>query len=299
MSSILCDKEGYIELNGIVHWYRIAGAANATTPMVILHGGPGGNVYNFERTIGPKLESYSAVIYYKQRGCGRSESPKDSDDYSIPALVFDLERLRLVLGLDKMTLLGFSFGGELALEYSLAYPQNVDKLILQAPSIGIGRNERQSCVQLYGFQTLARYELLDKIREIINEPKPADERLANVWDIVKTETVDRFLFHDPEMAVVNRRMWEESNLVNTGLMYKALARQPVDIPLLDRIHAILVPALVMVGLYDRNVGVEICRDVAAAMPGGELVILEHSAHFLDIEETDKYAEIVERFLFEQ
>ncbi len=298
MSSILRDKEGHIEVNGIAHWYRIAGATNATTPMVIVHGGPGGNLYNFERTIGPKLEAYTPVIYYEQRGCGRSDSPKNPDDYSIPTLVSDLEMLRQGLGLDKIILLGFSFGGELALEYALANPQNVYKLILQAPSIGIGRNERQSCVQLYGFQAVARDEFAHKIKEIINEPEPADERLEKVWNIVNTETVDRFLFHNSKMSSINRRLWEESGLINTSLMHKALANQPMDAPLLERIHAIPAPAVVMVGLYDRNVGIEICRDVTMEIPRARLVIFEHSAHFPDIEETDKYAEVVQRFLFE-
>ena len=292
------DEESRIEINGISHWYRIAGAANGTIPIVIVHGGPGGNLYNFERTIGPKLESYAPVIYYEQRGCGRSDSPKNSNDYSISTLVSDLEMLRQGLGLDKIILLGFSFGGELALEYALAYPQSVYKLILQAPSIGIGRNERQACVQLYGFQTVASDEFADKIKQIINEPEPADDRLEKVWNVVDTETVDRFLFHNRKMASLNRRLWDESGLINTGLMHRALANQPADVPLLERIHRIPTPTLVMVGLYDRNIGIEICRDVSMGIAKAKLVIFEHSAHFPDIEETEKYADVVQRFLFE-
>jgi proline iminopeptidase len=296
LSPILHDKEGRIEINGIAHWYRIAGAVHATTSMIIVHGGPGGNVFNFERTIGPKIVAFASVIYYEQRGCGRSDSPKDPDDYSIPTLVTDLEMLRQSLRLDKIILLGFSFGGELALEYTLAYPQNVYNLIWQAPSIG--GIERQACVQLYGFRAVAENEMAHRIKEIISKPDSLDDRLSKVWDTVDSKTVDRFLFQNSEMARRNRRLWEKSGLINTGLMHKALANQPMDIPLLDRIHTIQVPALVMVGLYDRNVGVEICRDVTTGIPQAHLVIFEHSAHFPDIEEPDKYAQVVWRFLFE-
>ena len=48
----LTDGEYHATLDGVDHWYRVAGAAHHTTPLVIVHGGPGGNVYNFERTIG-------------------------------------------------------------------------------------------------------------------------------------------------------------------------------------------------------------------------------------------------------
>ena len=118
MTSVLRNGEGQVELNDITHWYRIAGAEHATTPLVIIHGGPGGNVYNFERTMGPKLETFATIIYYAQRGCGRSVPPQDPNAYSIPLLVSDLEMLRQKLGLVKMIPLGFSFGGELALEYT-------------------------------------------------------------------------------------------------------------------------------------------------------------------------------------
>ena len=48
-STALKNGEHRIELNGVSHWYKIAGAEHKTVPLVIVHGGPGGNVYNFER----------------------------------------------------------------------------------------------------------------------------------------------------------------------------------------------------------------------------------------------------------
>ena len=50
----LIHGEGRVEINGVAHWYKIAGEERATIPLVIIHGGPGGHVYNFERTIGPQ-----------------------------------------------------------------------------------------------------------------------------------------------------------------------------------------------------------------------------------------------------
>ncbi len=136
MTSMLTDGENKIEVNGVAHWMRIARAEHATIPLVIVHGGPGGHVYNFERTIGPQLEAFTTVIYYEQRGCGRSDQPLDPYTYSIDMLVSDLDELRQALGLERINLLGFAFGGELALEYALVYPEYVERLIVQSPSTG-------------------------------------------------------------------------------------------------------------------------------------------------------------------
>lgn len=296
MTFILRNGESQLELNSITHWYRITGAEHMTTPLLIIHGGPGGNVYNFERTIGLKLETFATIIYYEQRGCGRSMPPQDPNAYSIPLLVSDLEMFRRKLGLEKIIPLGFSFGGELALEYTLAHPQHVEKLIVQAPTMGI-KSERLACVQLYGFRRVARGAVACKIREIINGSGSLQKRLKKVWESVDTETVDRFLFHNSEVARLNRRLWQESGLVNTGQMHKVLVNQPAGISLWDRVHTIQVPTLVIAGLYDRNVGVESCRDIAGLIPNARLALFEHSAHFPDMEESEKYAQVVYDFLF--
>ena len=303
-TSILRNGENRVKLNGVTHWYKVAGIGHSSTPIVVIHGGPGGFVYNFERTIGPKLEAFATVIYYEQRGCGRSASPPDSNAYSIPILVSDLEMLRQKLGFNKIIPLGFSFGGELALEYTLAYPNNVEKLIVQAPSLGRGErigsffNERMACAQLYGFKTVAHGEIAKRIQEILKTQVSSEGRLEKVWEAVDTETVDRFLFHNAEVAKLNRKLWQKSGLVNTGKMFKALAKQPRGMPLIDRIHLIPVPTLVIIGLFDRNVGLESCRDVATLIPKAHLAVFEHSAHFPDMEETDKYAQTVQSFLLE-
>lgn len=305
MTSRLMNGENRVEVNGVGHWYRVAGAEHVTTPLLIIHGGPGGHVYNFERTIGPQLEAFATVIYYEQRGCGRSDQPPDPYAYTMPMLVSDLDGLRQTLGLDRINLLGFAFGGELALEYALAQPEQVERLIVQSPSLGrcTGAaglfNERMACVQLYGFQLVAYGEVARAVRDIIHTDDSLAARLEQVWQSVDTETVDRFLFHNHAAAQLNRRLWSESGLINTGYMLAALARQTATVPLLDRLPALQVPTLVLVGLYDRNTGLEACRDVATLLPHARLVMFEHSAHFPELEEPDQYAATVRAFLSDE
>lgn len=283
-----------ITLNRVNHWYRIAGTEHSVPPLLIIHGGPGGNVYNFERTIGPRLEAFAPVIYFEQRGCGRSEPPPSPDDYSLSILTADLEALCQALGLDKVIPLGFSFGGELALEFALAYPARVDGLILQAPSFGDRRSG--AYVQLNGFHSVTTGELKRRIEAVLREDGPPEDRLNAVWSMVDTETVDRFLFQNREVADLNRRMWRESGLRNTGDMMRALFKHSVDPARAGAAATIQVPALVLVGLYDRNIGVDACRDLCAHLPQAQLVVFGDSAHFPDMEEPEAYASAIRQFM---
>ncbi len=291
------NGEFFLTINSIKHWVKIAGAENETVPLVIIHGGPGGNNYTFERTIGPYLEEYATIIYYEQRGCGRSEAPQDKDAYFIPLLISDLEILCKDLKLEKIIPLGFSFGSELALEFVLIHPDLVEKLIVQAPTTFCDANNRISNIQLNGFLQIAKGNLKKQIKEIINSELSFNEKIDRVWEIVDTETTDKLLFHNREYAKQIRKLWEESGINNTDLMYKALKKQQNELLLLERVAQINIPTLIFVGLYDRNVGIDLCRDFSSKIPNSKLIIFEKSAHFPDIEESEKYAQLVEDFIF--
>ena len=77
------NGERFYTVNGIRHWVKVKGSEHKTTPIVVVHGGPGGNNYNFEQSPGPKLEKFATVIYYEQRGSGRSDAPADPKDYRL------------------------------------------------------------------------------------------------------------------------------------------------------------------------------------------------------------------------
>lgn len=293
----LTNGEYRADLNGISHWYKVAGAENNTIPLVIVHGGPGGNNYNFERVAGLHIEKFATVVYYEQRGSGRSAAPKDENAYSIPILISDFEALRQSLGVSKIIPLGYSFGGELALEYAVEHPERVEKLILQAPTIGDW--ERTQRVQIKSFEAIASSEIAQKIRAIEREEKTLEQRWGKIWDSVDTKTVDRLLFFNESAARQNRKLWEESGLKNTGQMYRALRKQPApEKPVMERARSLNIPTMILIGLYDRNVGVDLARDLSSVIPISKLIVFEKSGHFPDAEETEKYVGAV-RALFDK
>jgi proline iminopeptidase len=281
--------ESDVVVNEVRHWVRVVGDLRGGVPLLVVHGGPGGFVYDFERVSGPALEELGPVVYYEQRGCGRSDPPLDGA-YSVSVLVDDLEQLRRALGVPRLVLLGISFGGELAAEYAVAYPERVEGLILQGTGLA---GPITPSPWGAGFEAVAAdNEMRHAIRAVVQESGP-----RAVWEVVDRETVDRFLFHRPGAAERVRELWAESGLVNTGEMAADLAKQPPrEVPLVDELAELDVPVLILVGLWDRNAGVDGCRDLATRLPHAELRVFEDSAHFPNVEEPDRYVEEVARLL---
>lgn len=98
------------------------------TPVLHLHGGPGGSVSDSNKlTFDPEKHR---IIFYDQRGCGKSTPFAETRKNTTEHLVSDIEKLREHLNIEKMHIFGGSWGSTLALVYSIRYPQRVQSLVL-------------------------------------------------------------------------------------------------------------------------------------------------------------------------
>jgi pimeloyl-ACP methyl ester carboxylesterase len=96
-------------------------------PLVIMHGGPGGDLYTM-MSLKPLKDQFT-LIFYDHRCNGRSTGA-DVKTMTWENLTADADALREKLGFNKWAVLGHSFGGNVALEYALRYPKNLSHLIL-------------------------------------------------------------------------------------------------------------------------------------------------------------------------
>ena len=96
---------------------------------IYVHGGPGMWSRSFEDLKGKNLESKLKMVYYDQRGSGRSRAAA-TGDYSIAKMVEDIEAIRKILGAEKVFVMAHSFGGIIATSYASRYPQHLKGLIL-------------------------------------------------------------------------------------------------------------------------------------------------------------------------
>jgi pimeloyl-ACP methyl ester carboxylesterase len=113
-------------------------------PLVCLPGGPGraaeylGNLGGLDRS--------RQLILMDSRGVGLSADPADPATFGADRLIYDVEALRVHLGLDQMDLLAHSAGAILATLYAAAYPQQLSRLVLVTPglvAVGIEGTEEQ------------------------------------------------------------------------------------------------------------------------------------------------------------
>ncbi len=127
-------REGYVPVPGGQVWYRIVGTGNAI-PLLTLHGGPGAGQDYLEPL--EALAPDRPVVFYDELGCGRSEQPADRSLWHMGRSVAEVSAVRQSLGLERVHVLGQSWGGWLALEYMTTSPHGVASLILASTSASL------------------------------------------------------------------------------------------------------------------------------------------------------------------
>lgn len=275
-------------------------------PILIVHGGPG---YPIRAPL-PGLRPLAAehtLYYYDQRGCGRSTKPFDrfkSKNYyanmkelestlGIAAQVADMERIRRILGQDKLVLLGHSFGGFLAAMYAAEFPDRVEALILVAPA---------------GVLLLPDPE--GDLFKILRTRLPAQE-LAEYDRFLKDYLNFGSVFSssEGELALRNRKVGEyfrraagagdESPPLDNGgwmvqALYFSMGMRHDYRAALRRVHA---PVLVIHGERDL-VPERVSHVYADAFPSAQLRVLKGAKadHFLMSDPPEGLAEILTEFL---
>ena len=129
MRAKIRDTEIYFDIEGA--GLVLDGPRWRSQPVAFLvHGGPGADHTSYKPSFSP-LSQKMQLVYFDHRGQGRSaRGPQET--YTLDNNVEDMEALRQYLGLDKIVVLGSSYGGMVALSYAVRYPQNVSHLIVIA-----------------------------------------------------------------------------------------------------------------------------------------------------------------------
>jgi pimeloyl-ACP methyl ester carboxylesterase len=236
----------------------------AGPPVVLLHGF---DTIDGEAPFLGLLGRHAALLAPSAPGFGHSPRPRDFDT------IYDLVHLYLALidalpG-DKMTLLGFSFGGWLAAEVAAACCHRIDKLILVDP-VGIKISDRET----------------PDILDIFN--RSPDEVRRRSWDDPDRFAPDYNAMSD-EALVVHARNREALCLYAWHpYMYN---------PQLPRwLGRIIAPTLVLWGASDRVVSPEYGRAYAGMIPGAQFELIEQAGHHPEIEQPAALVERVARFL---
>jgi L-proline amide hydrolase len=282
-------REGYVEFRGYRTWYRFVGDLNTpVTPLLALHGGPGSTHNYFAPLEG--LAAERPVVLYDQIGCGKSDRPEDID-WSVEVFRDEVAALRDQLGLERIHLLGTSWGGMLAQEHVLAGAQGIVTLTLSSTLANLALwNEEQ--LRLRDALPPDVIEVLDRHERAGTYDDPEYEEAMEAY-------FDRHFYRGPKpraeldaMAAqkatdVYRAMQGPNEWTTTGALTGWDTR--------DRLNEIDVPTLVVRGRYDMCTE-PIAADLVDGIRGAREVVFEHSSHTPVLEETDRYLEVVGEFL---
>jgi proline iminopeptidase len=124
-------REGYVVTSDSARlFYRVVGAGADT--LIAIHGGPGVDLESIANDFAPLAERH-VVIFYDQRGTGRSTLPTDTTRLNAAQQVADLNAVRRHFGLARVTLVAHSYGPLLAATYAIAHPEIVQRMVFFGP----------------------------------------------------------------------------------------------------------------------------------------------------------------------
>lgn len=130
------QTEGKAEVPGGQVWYQVVGS-EGRTPVVLIHGGPGGTHDYFEPLTA--LADERPLLLYDQLGSGWSDRPTDPALWRVSRSVDELDALRVHLGWPKIIVIGHSFGAAVAAEYARHNPEFVHAVVLISPFYSASR----------------------------------------------------------------------------------------------------------------------------------------------------------------
>lgn len=282
------STEGMIEVPGGRVWYRKLGSGPGT-PLIALHGGPGGTACRFE-VLAP-LARERPVIFYDQLGSGRSDHPTDTSLWRVDRFVAELSAVRKALGLTRVHLLGHSWGGALAAEYmAAAKPEGVVSVIFSSPLIDTPR-------WIADADSL-RAQLPVAIRQVLDE----EEKKGTLDSPAYMAATDSFyarhvrrlpVADEPRCAgvasndTIYRQMWGPTEFLSTGSL-RTWTRAA------DLKH-ITQPTLFIAGEFD-EARPGTLDEFRGTMRDAQLVVIPGAAHAAMREKPTEYLEAVRAFL---
>lgn len=286
----MTKKEGYLKVSPIHEIYYHAYGNPKGVPFIVLHGGPG-----YQSTIS-SLEHFNLktdfVILYDQRGSGKSKPFCEIKDHTTDALVQDINLLLSHFKIDKVNILGGSWGTTLALCFAIKNPQKVASLILRGVFLGrqkdidaiyIPQPEWTTDKKLKHRLTLgslsSNYGVIDYVNDcfnLIRQGSDKGQQVANLWALYEDllcseEGVTEILYSQEDLNICMAL-----SLIET-YYFKNKCFMPEDYIISNISKIKHIPTFILHGRHDDVCPIYQAIELAKAS-GANLVIDETGGH---------------------
>ena len=251
--------------------------------LFLVHGGPGGDHSGFRGTVA-QLRDVAQLVFIDHRGCGRSATGPQST-YTMENNIDDLDALREHLGLDRICMLGSSYGGMVAQGYALRYPQRLSQLILSvtAPSFRFADDAKRIVKERGTPEQIAIAEC------IWNGHFESMEQLKEYYRLLSP------LYSTTYKPEGFEDSWNRG-LRSVEAFNEGFSTFMKTFDYTDRLHAIKCPTLVIGAAHDWICAPNHSRLIAEKIPRAHLKIFEKSSHMVAADEPEAYLQAVRGFL---
>ncbi|HSM71626.1 MAG TPA: alpha/beta hydrolase [Anaerolineales bacterium] len=266
-------------------YYERTGASSGM-PLFMINGGPGfDHTYFHVSPVWESLGSSRPIVFYDQRGTGKSSVVEKGGQCTLADQLTDLEALQEHLEYDQIDILGHSWGGFLGMAYTARFPNKVHKLILvdsAAPKLAdtlfLFKNifpetvERQNAVAFaveMGDEDAIQSDLTEYVTMLCYSAEKRD-----AW-VAQADTTG-YRHH------VNQMLWQDAQRFNLN----------------PELRKFRQPTLVITGRYDINVAPSVAYEIHQSIPNSRFKVFEQSGHIPWFEEPDGFTHVVDEFLSE-
>lgn len=285
----IANHQGYFKSAGAKIYYQTFG--NARSPIIILHGGPGLDQSYLLPQMSELARNYR-VTFYDQGGSGKSLQTKlNPKVINVKQFIVDLEALRKHLGYNKLTLIGHSWGGLLAMNYAIKYPDNLSSLVLlnSSPASSHGFKEFMANYIKQTAKISKRLEKISATPEFKNATSTSIrkylELLFSVYCYNSKDSKKLSLNFMPNST--------RSGFKVTDIFMQTYFKNPYD--LRPELKKLKTPTLIIHGDHD-IVPVKLAKELNNSIPNSKLVIIENCGHFPYIEQPQEFFENLSKFL---
>jgi len=252
------------------------------TAIIVLHGGP-----DFDHSyLLPELDRLSdsyRLIYYDQRGRGRSAEHVQPDDVTLASEISDLDQVRQYFHLDSVVLLGHSWGTVLALEYALKHPEHVSRLILMNPAPASTADYKELRKQWLE----QRPDAMERRKAIAASAAYQEGDPEAVTAYYRIHFKPAFAHQEDYEKFVTRlsASFTRDGILKSRAIEARLMNETWSLPdydLLPKIKALRIPMLVISGDHE-FIPASTADHIAQAVPNARLVTIKDCGHFTYME----------------
>jgi proline iminopeptidase len=249
----------------------------------LLHGGPGGDHSGFKTRVG-ELRDVAQLVYVDHRGSGRSRVD-DPATCTLEQNVRDVDALRDYLGLEKICVLGSSYGGMVAQGYAIEFPGRLERLILSV--------------------TAPSYRFMEESQAILEERGTAEQKRVCQWlwdaSFENEEQLQEYyrvmgpmyaVQFDPEKHAQGWcrgiRNYQQLNQGFGGFLK--------TFDFIEQLPSISCPTLVLAGAHDWICPPSQSQLIAEKIPHAQLELFANSSHMVSQDEPERFLQVVRQFL---